>query len=199
MAVDTGFFKFDNKAKTSIRKKFNIKKDDIVLAFSGTIVRRKGIELLLEAVSEIKNGNIKLLIVGGGDNIYMQELKNLSKKLGIENRTVFTGFVKKDYVKDYFSAADIGVWPGNNSVSIMEAMACNLPIVIVDLQLSYLASYNNGLKFPEHNKEKLKAALKKLIGNKNLRLKMANNSASAIKRYYSYDAIAGEFLNAAKG
>ena len=198
LGVDTDFFKFNGKARNGTRKRFKIKENDIVLIFSGIAVRRKGIEILLEALLEIKNENVKLMIVGGGDESYMQELRKLGKKLGIEDKAIFTGFVKKDYVKNYFSAADIGVWPGNNSVSIMEAMACRLPIVMVDLQLSHLVSYNNGLKFPQHNKEKLKEALEKLIGNNKLRSNMAENSVSAIKKYYSYDIIAEQFLNAAR-
>ena len=198
LGVDMGLFKFDGKAREKTRKKFKIKKDGIALVFSGTIVRRKGIELLLEALSEIKNIGIKLMIVGSGDTIYIKELKDLAKKLGIESRVIFAGFVKKGDVKNYFSAADIGVWPGNNSVSIMEAMACRLPIVMVDLQLSHLVSYNNGIKFPQHDKEKLKIALEKLVSGKKLRLKMADNSLSAIRNNYSYDAIAKQFLDLAK-
>lgn len=197
LGVDTDFFKFDNKARKNIRKKFKIKEKDIAIVFSGIIVRRKGLELLINALSEIKNKDAKLIIVGSGDKSYMQELKNLSKNLIGEN-VIFTGFVKKDYIKDYFSAADIGVWPGNNSVSIMEAMACKLPIIMVDLQLSHLVDYNNGLKFSLHDKDRLKAALEKLINNKNLRLEMADNSVLAIKKYYSYNLIAKQFLNAVK-
>ena len=198
LGVDVDFFKFDDKARVNIRKIFRIKYSNIVLVFSGTIVRRKGIEILLEALSDIKNENVKLMIVGGGDADYMQKLKNLAKKLGIKNKVIFVGFVKKDNVKNYFSAAEIGVWPGNNSVSIMEAMACKLPIVMVDLQLSHLVSYNNGLKFPQHNKEELKNALKMLISNKKLRLIMADSSINAIKKYYNYDIIAKRFLNLAR-
>ncbi len=198
LGVDTGFFKFDGRARSSIRKKLKIKESDISLVFSGTIVRRKGIELLLEALSELKMENVKLIIVGNGESDYMQELKELAKKLTIEEKCIFTGFVKKDDVKNYFSAADIGVWPGNNSISIMEAMACKLPIIMVDLQLSHLVEYGNGLKFPQHDKEKLKESLRKLIGDKNSRIRMADNSLSTIKKNYSYDAIARDFLDLAR-
>ena len=198
LGVDTDFFKFDNEARLNIRKKFKLKENEVVLVFSGTIVRRKGIELLLEALSEIRNEDVKLLIVGDGDLSYMQELKNLSKRLEIENKTIFTGFVKKDEVKNYFSASNIGVWPGNNSVSIMEAMACKLPIVMVDLQLGQLVSYNNGIKFPQNNKEKLKDALNKLVNDEKLRFGMGNNSVNTIKKYYSYDSIAKQFLDLAE-
>jgi len=197
LGVDTDFFRFNNKSRAFFRKKLRIRENDAALIFSGTIVRRKGIELLLEALSEIKNENVKLIILGSGDISYVQELKDLAKKLGIDGKCRFIGFVKKESIKDYFSAADIGVWPGNNSVSIMEAMACKLPIVMVELQLRHLVSYNNGLKFPQHSKEKLKIALRSLISNKASRLVMAGNSVEAIKRHYSYDAIAKRFLNLA--
>jgi len=195
LGVDTDFFKFDKMARAIIRRKFKIKNKDTVLVFSGTVVRRKGIEILLEALSEIKNENVKFILVGSGDEAYMRELMALSKKLHISDKTIFTGFVKKDNVKDYFSAADIGVWPGNNSVSIMEAMACKLPIVMVDLQLSTLIEYNNGIKFPPHDKGKLKTALSKLIKNKILRVQMANNSAAAIKKHHGYSMIAKSFID----
>ena len=198
LGVDMGLFRFDGKARKEIRKRFKIKEDDVALVFSGTIVRRKGIELLLDALLEIKSGNVKLMIVGSGDTAYIQELKDMAKRHGIESRVIFAGFVKKENVRDYFSAADIGVWPGNNSVSIMEAMACRLPIIMAGMQLSHLATYNNGLKFPAHDKEKLKIALDKVINDKKLRLRMADNSFSAIKKDYSYDAIAKQFLDLAK-
>ncbi|MBI4143510.1 glycosyltransferase family 4 protein [Candidatus Woesearchaeota archaeon] len=198
LGVDTDFFRFDSKSRENLRKKFGIRKSDVVLVFSGTIVRRKGIELLLEALSEISNENARLVIVGGGDSGYIWELKGLCKKLGIDDKVMFAGFVKKSLVKDYFSAADIGVWPGNNSVSIMEAMACRLPIIMVDLQLSHLADYGNGIKFPQNGKGSLKGALEKLITNKKLRLGMGNSSLDAIKKNYSYSTIAKQFLDSAR-
>lgn len=80
----------------------------------------------------------------------------------------------------------------------MEAMACKLPIVIVNLQLSHLVNYNNGFKFERNNKDELKSALDKLISDKNTRQKMANNSIKAIKIHYSYYTIAKKFLDLAK-
>ncbi|MEK6947246.1 MAG: glycosyltransferase family 4 protein, partial [Nanoarchaeota archaeon] len=194
----TGAFRFSNKARTSIRKKLNIKKGDVVLVFSGTIVRRKGIEILFSALSEIRNKNAKLLIVGSGDSHYMSELKNMAGKLKIINRVIFAGFVNKNKVMDYFSASDIGVWPGNNSVSIIEAMACGLPIVMADMQLSHLVDYGNGVKFPQYNVKKLREALEKLINDKKSRSEMSAKSLRAVTENYSYDLIAKKFLELAR-
>ncbi|MBS3132147.1 glycosyltransferase family 4 protein [Candidatus Woesearchaeota archaeon] len=194
LGVDMDFFRFNGKKREELRKKLGFRDKDTVLVFSGTIVRRKGLELLLNALAEMKEGSVKLLIVGGGESAYISELKALAKKNGLEGRIAFTGFVDKKKVKDYFSAADVGVWPGNNSVSIIEAMACSLPIIIVDLQLSHLVSFGNGIKFRQNDKEGLKDAILKIAKDHKLRKSMALNSLKAAKENYSYDKIAAEFL-----
>lgn len=195
LGVDTDSFKFDSEARKKIRKRLKLKENDVAFVFSGTIVRRKGLEFLIDAIAEIKNKNAKLMIVGSGDKAYMQELKGLSKKLG--NNIIFTGFVKKNEVKDYFSAADIGIWPGNNSVSIMEAMACKLPIIMVDLQLGHLVSYSNGFKFKENDKKGLKMIMERLIKNPKLRKRMGENSYKGILKNYGYKELAERFLEIA--
>ena len=198
LGVDTGTFRFSNKTRTTIRKKLSIKEGDILLVFSGTIVRRKGIEILFSALSEIKNRDAKLLIIGGGDSLYMRELNDMIGKLKIRESVIFAGFVNKNKIMDYFSASDIGVWPGNNSVSIIEAMACKLPIVMADMQLSHLVGYGNGIKFSQHDAKKLREALEKLINNKKTRSEMSAKSLNAVMENYSYDSIAGTFLNLAR-
>ena len=80
----------------------------------------------------------------------------------------------------------------------MEAMACKLPIVMVDLQLSHLVSFNNGFKFKENDKDELKNYLNKLIKNKKLRTNMGNNSYKGIRKNYNYDDIANRFLETIK-
>ena len=111
---------------------------------------------------------------------------------------IFNGFAKRKELPIYYSMADVGVWPANNSVSIIEAMACKLPIVMVDWQMPHLVSHNNGFKFPFDDKKTLKKYLIKLIKNKRLRQKMGANSYKAAIKFYSYRAIARKFLEAAK-
>lgn len=47
-----------------VRKKYNISENDIVLIFSGRVTKQKGIIELLKAMKDIKEHNVKLLIVG---------------------------------------------------------------------------------------------------------------------------------------
>lgn len=199
LGVDTDTYYPREVEALNLRKRLNFDKQDIILMFVGTIYRRKKLELLIKAVNEIKdNKNLKLLIVGDGEVEYMDELKNLVKELNLENKIIFNGFANKKELPVYYTMADVGVWPANNSVSIIEAMACNLPIIMVDWQMPHLVSHENGFKFPFHDKEKLKECIIKLAEDKELRKKMGENSGKAANEIYSYKAVAERFLDAAK-
>jgi len=199
LGVDTDLYKYKRKEAIELRKKLGIKGNEIVLIFSGIIFSRKNIELLINAFYEIYNDyNLRLIIVGDGEKGYMQELKQLARDLKLGNKIIFSGFVKKEKLPVYYSAADIGVWPGNNSVSIIEAMACRLPIIMAHMQLPHLVSHNNGFKFLLNDKKNMKQCLIKLIKNKQLRDRMGNNSLKAVSKYYSYSIAGRKFLEAAK-
>lgn len=199
LGVYTDLYHYKENESIKLRKKLGFKKDEVILMFVGTIFRRKNIELLMDAFNEINEElNARLLIVGEGEKEYMDELKEHARKLKSNEKITFNGFAKRQELPAYYSMADIGVWPANNSVSIIEAMACKLPIVIVDWQMPHLVSHNNGFKFPFNDKEMLKKYLLKLIKNKKLRQKMGENSYKAAIKYYSYESIAKRFLEAAK-
>ncbi len=197
LGVNSEDFHYKEEGRKEVRERYDIKEDEIVFLFAGTIVRRKGIELLINAFSEIDNTNSKLLIAGTGDETYMKELKYLTKQLKIEEKAIFPGFINKKELPDFFSAADVGVWPGNNSIIIMEAMACKLPIIMVDLQLTHLIDYDNGLSFKENDKETLKKHMKKLAEDSKLRKSMSENSYNGVMKDYSYKEIAKRFLDLA--
>jgi len=199
LGVDTDLYYYRKKGAIKLRKKLGIKEDESVLMFVGTIFRRKNLELLMEAFNEIYNNyKTRLLIVGEGEKEYMDDLKNLARKLRLGNKIIFNGFAKRKELPIFYSMADVGVWPANNSVSIIEAMACKLPIVMVDWQMPHLVSHNNGFKFPFNDKKMLKQYLIKLIKNKKLREKMGENSYKAATKLYSYNEIAKKFLEIIK-
>lgn len=199
LGTDTGLFYPRQKESAMLRKRIMFKKDDIILMFAGIIVRRKKLEMLIDVFSKIHDSyKIKLIIVGNGEKKYINEIKKLVKELKIENKVVFTGFIRKEELPVYYSMADIGVWHANNSLSILDGMACKLPIVIADLKLSQYASHGNGFKIPVGNKKMLKDSLVKLIKNKRLREKMGNESYKAVMKYYSYSIIGKKFIESAK-
>lgn len=84
-----------------------------VILFFGFIRKYKGLDILMEAMTDqrIKNLGIKLIIAGEfyeDENFYKQKIK----KLDIENQLIlYTDFIPNKEVNIYFSAADCVVQP----------------------------------------------------------------------------------------
>lgn len=195
LGVDTELFRFDEKKRKELRAKFKLGEKDIVAIFSGTIFQRKRIELLLEAIKEIQIKELKLIIVGDGDKDYVAKLKDYVKKEGLSEKVIFAGHVPRKELPGYFSAADFGIWPGNNSVAIIEAMSCRLAIVMVDLQLGHLVK-GNGFKFKDNDKNGMISAIESAT-KADLR-KLGELSYKRAMENYSYNAIAKRFIELAK-
>ncbi|WP_054864923.1 glycosyltransferase [Methanosarcina barkeri] len=77
--------KFNPKVDgSSIRAKYGVKKDDLLLFFMGWIYDFSGMKEVAESLSANENENIKLMIVGDGD-LYKPLLKMRSKKTWMES------------------------------------------------------------------------------------------------------------------
>lgn len=111
------------------------KESDFNVLSVSRLVKRKGIEYLIEAISKLSDQSIKLLIVGGGPE--RENLENLSKKLHLEGRITFTGRVPE--LASYYKFADIsalvsyiieeeGDFEGLGLV-LLEAQSYGLPVI----------------------------------------------------------------------
>lgn len=104
---------FGDKVEKSIaRKHLNLREDEKVILFFGIIRKYKGLQLLLKAVSQMKDtANVKLVVAGE----FYEDRANYTKlidELNLKNTViVHAGFVDKHKVKYYFCAADIVAQP----------------------------------------------------------------------------------------
>jgi 1,2-diacylglycerol 3-alpha-glucosyltransferase len=121
--------KIDFKNQTQIRKdiriKHNIDSDAFLIVTGGKIDRAKNIHLLMQAVSELNNQNIKLIVFGQPND----EMKPIIQELSKNDSIRFIGWIQSDKAYDYFLAADLGFFPGTHSVLWEQACACGLPCV----------------------------------------------------------------------
>ena len=104
-------FGVDTKIFKPMRVKSLFDEEDIVIGTVKTLEKKYGIEYLIKAFKIVSNRHknlpLKLLIVGGGR--LERELKELSKSLGIWNRTVFTGKVPFEDVPKYHNMLSVSV------------------------------------------------------------------------------------------
>ncbi len=89
----------------------------------------------------------------------------------------------------YYSIADIGIWPRQESTSMIDAAACGLPIIISNKVQAKERVEGNGLTYIENDATDLANVILKLK-NTELRKKLGNAGANKIQNNFSWDKIA---------
>jgi N-acetylgalactosamine-N,N'-diacetylbacillosaminyl-diphospho-undecaprenol 4-alpha-N-acetylgalactosaminyltransferase len=108
-------------------------KDKFNLITIGRLDYGKNHRLLIEAMGKLDNLDIILYIFG--DGILKNELDNLISDLDLTERVIMMGFDSNPY--QYLKAADLFVFGSNHEGFpnvILEAMACNLPVLSTNCQ-----------------------------------------------------------------
>lgn len=135
----------------------NAKKDDVFrLGYLGRISRRKNVEGLIYAWSELGDKvkkNAELLIIGGGDEEYMAFLKNEVARLNLSN-VRFTGFISGQEKEDSLSSLSVLAMPSefeNFGNVIVEGLVRGIPCIattgapwkdLEDYQCGWWVEYN---------------------------------------------------------
>jgi L-malate glycosyltransferase len=169
----------------------------IKLISVGRLIPRKGYKYLIEAVKGLDN--CELLLIGEGTE--KERLQALARKLRVKVR--FLGRVSHQEVAYFLKSADIFVLPSLNEGmpnSLLEAMACGLPVIATDTGGSIELVKGNGIVVPKADIAFLRSAIKKLLSDKNSLEKMGCKSrqlaegmswASASEKYkYLYNNFA---------
>ena len=199
--IDTAFFSPDQVTeieRVTLREKLNIQPDDFVFVFVGRIVSDKGINELIKAFSELQAAEnnepagIKLLLVGGLEN----DLDPLNPETLAEinqNKDIISVGFQQD-VRSFFAIADALVFPsyreGFPNV-VMQAGAMGLPSIVSDINgcNEIIVEGENGLIIPPKNVEKLKEKMLTLARDKNLYIKLKENSRRMIENRYEQSVV----------
>ncbi len=196
LAADDELFRFDAIARQEIRNSLNIKENDIVFIYAGKLVPYKRLHSLIEAAANLmtKHSNIRVMLVGGGSQSYIEQLKQAIKTKNLEAKFAWHEAVPNEQLYKIYSAADVGVWPYGTSIGIREAMACGLPIIIGEgSNETELIEYKNGLTYREEDVSDLAQQMEKLLDNQ-LRREMSRNSRKLVEDRFSYRIIAEQFI-----
>lgn len=132
--IDIDSFRWSEESRDRIREAYSLK-DSFVIGHSGTLLPLKNQELLIRLMPRIleKKPKAFLLLLGGGDEQYAQELKALAQSLGVGDAVRFCGSVSN--VGEHLSALDVFAFPSlreGTPLALIEAQTNGLPCIIAD-------------------------------------------------------------------
>ena len=199
LGADTERFRFDPVERRRIREAFEwIGEDLIVLGHAGTLRPSKRFDLLLRACAGLSNyrDSLRFILIGSISSSYQTELNKLADELGFANQLIFTGHISIEDLPNYLNALDIAVWPGDISVTAIEAMSVGLPVVAVRTPYTeqIIENHQAGLLFTGGNSHDLMSSIEMLIREPSLRLDMSNNALKAVNDELNWQSIAVQFL-----
>lgn len=196
--VDTECFRPASSAeRTALRSRLRLG-DGILAAWTGRLLRGKGLEVLLEAFAGVAGAEpaLRLVLVGSGKGQALSVEEGLRRDVerrGLRGRVVFTGRVER--VEDYLRACDLFVFPSvfeALGISLVEAVACGLPSVgsrtggIVDV----IEDGVSGLLVPPREAGELGRALVALARDPARRAAMGRRArAAALSRFDERDSV----------
>lgn len=118
----------------TLMKELGLEAGDRIIGTVAALRPEKNLGRLIEAFSNIAplHQDIKLVIVGGG--MAEAALKMLSERIGLKDRVIFTGpLAEPERIIPAFDIFAMSSDTEQMPLSLMEAMACGLPIVSTDV------------------------------------------------------------------
>ena len=194
----------DEFINDEINEKIKLKSDDIKIVFVGRICEEKGIKELIEAILNINNPKIKLIIVGKSfyktkvESIFEKELMQITEN--IKDNILFTGYIEHKEIYSVYKMADIvalpSIWQEPAGLTIIEAAATGVPLITTDAGgITEYVDSNSAIiiKNDENIVKNIEKAINKILSDKNLRKKFYDN-AIKIRELYSIEKYYKEFI-----
>ena len=170
--------------RNEVRKSMGVPEDCILLLSIGELNENKNHQVVLKALARLNNKNVHYAIAGRGDK--KDYLLTLARELGVENQIHLLGF-RADALQLY-KASDLFVFPSFReglSVSMMEAMACECPIICSRIRgnTDLVENGVGGYHFAASDDLGLMASIKKMIENKKEMSKMGYVNKEIVQNF----------------
>lgn len=172
-----------------------------IVLFMSRLDRKKGIDLLVRCFANVHRQapDAVLVIAGDGRDEFKEQLKAETKRLGIADHVLWTGFLTGDDKRAAFADAAVFVLPSyseNFGIAVVEAMAAGLPVVVSDEVGIHgdIADAAAGLVV-RCEVNALTQAILQLLNDAALRLSLGRNGKHLAATKYSQDAVTGKVLD----
>jgi glycosyltransferase involved in cell wall biosynthesis len=200
--VDTRRFRAPGPGeRAALRGQLGLPQDALVVAWTGRLLRGKGLETLLDAFAVVAADDDRpmLLLVGSGEGQALSveaDVRARAAEGPLAGRVVFAGAA--DDVAPWLRAADVFAFPSEYEalgLSLLEAAASGLACAgartggIVDI----LRDGENGLLFPPRDAAGLAAALRALVGDAGLRDRLGREARRSVEKGFDEETSAERY------
>jgi glycosyltransferase involved in cell wall biosynthesis len=145
----------DGESRLALRERLGFLGDDIVCVYSGRFSQDKNPLVLAQAIDVLhdRDPRFRGLFIGEGVQ---------KSQIAAYRSTVVMSFMKHSSLAEHYRAADIAVWPTQESMSMLDAAASGIPIVVSNKVGEKDRVEGNGRMYQEGDVSSMVAALSSL-------------------------------------
>ncbi|MGD9215001.1 MAG: glycosyltransferase [Desulfobacteraceae bacterium] len=181
-------------SRGGLRKRLGLADEPMIL-FLGRINFKKGLDLLVQAFSEVAAvlDDAVLVIAGPDNNGYAKVVHGWIAARGLSDKVYWQEMLYDDEVLEAYVDADVFVLPSyteNFGIAVVEAMACALPVVISDqVNISNEVSQSAAGIVVGLTSQEIARATISIMEDKKLACRMGKAGRELAKNRYAYDHI----------
>ncbi len=191
--------------KEKLSQRYPVLRGKKVILFLGRINWKKGLDILVKAYSMLakKREGLHLLIVGNDEAGYGKKVKRWVAELGLKDCVTFTGMLVGREKLGAYAASDIFALPSyseNFVMSVIEAMACGIPVIISNKVGIYREIEKNSAGIVvDTSVESLSCGIKSLLNNPDFKKEIADNGRRLVEAYYDINRPADMMMQLCEG
>jgi glycosyltransferase involved in cell wall biosynthesis len=182
------------KNKVLARKTLKIP-DRKTVIYTGRLSPEKGIDFLLRCFSKVaQSTSCQLIIIAEGP-----EKKHIMKRIDqLALSHAIRVLPRVDEIAPYLKAADLFVLPSQFeglSNSLLEAMACGLPVISTKVggSIDIIENRVNGLLVEYGDEDGLSQAISQVLGDSDLAVNLGNHARETVEEKQDIDRIAEQY------
>lgn len=174
------------------------KPDKFVFLTAARFRYEKGHGILVKAIADYREQLEGSVFLFAGDGEYLQDIKDLTKQLGVDDMIKFLG--KHDDIPALMKSVDCFILPSffeGLPRSVAEAMAAGLPVIATNVSGTpeLVDDGITGILVPPKNSEKLGMEIVKLKNNPQIAMSMGKAGFEKAQKYFDIKKVVEQTAN----
>jgi glycosyltransferase involved in cell wall biosynthesis len=183
--------------RMALRAELGFGTKPMIMTVAG-LIARKGVEDILAALARLRH-DLDFTFVIVGDGPQRANLAELSDRLGLGDRTVFTGRLDRQTIPRYFAACDVFVLASLVEAAgnvVLEAMSAGRPVVCTDSggPGEFVKDGQTGFVVPVGDTAAIAARVERLVRDTTLCEELGAAGRRRAVGEYSYDRMTADII-----
>lgn len=188
------FDRLNDRPDRGLRRRLGIGDEAVIIAAVGSLIERKGMDLLIKALAILNDRNVHLVIAGDGPE--RDALVVLASSLGLTSQVHILGYCAD--IAPLYAAADIATLGSRSEafgLALAEAGYFSLPVVShrVTGIGEVVIDGTTGILVPVGNTQALAQAFRRLIANADERRRMSKAAREHVLAHFSVGRMVADF------